>query len=251
MLDKNSPFTLTYQITELLRSRIISKYKPGDLLPSEKELMIEFDVSSITVKNALEVLVHEGLIYRKRGKGTFVTEKKISSNSGRLMSATRLFEQAGRENQVVVIEKATFKAGAFYAPLFGINVDDLVFKIVRLRFLDGEAYSHEVNYFSMKDFPEIEKKYRSGSLYAFLEEYCKVIPTNSEETYRSVNCDVKLSKLLNQNKGDSGFKMFGKVFDQHDNLITIEEVFYRGDKYELKVFANSKVARSQHLIDNN
>ena len=44
--------------------------------------------------------------------------------------------------------------------------------------------------------------------------------------------------------------MFGKVFDQYNRLITIEESIYRGDKYELKVFANSNVARSQRLIEN-
>lgn len=249
-LDKDSPFTLTYQITEFLRSRILSEYKPGDLLPSEKELIMEFEVSSITVKNALEILVNEGLIYRKRGKGTFVAEKKILSNSERLMSATMLFKLAGRQNQVVIIEKNTFKAGTFYGVLFGIDETDLVFKIGRLRSLDGEAYSHEINYFPLKLFPDIENKYKGGSLYAFLEEYYKIIPTTSEEVYKAINFDIQTAKLLNQTRINAGFQMFGKVFDQYNRLITIEESIYRGDKYELKVFANSNVARSQRLIEN-
>ncbi|GIN71501.1 LacI family transcriptional regulator [Bacillus sp. J14TS2] len=66
---------LYIQIYESLKQDIISaKYKVGDQVPSEKELSKYYNVSSITVKKALEKLANEGFVYRKRGKGTFVSE---------------------------------------------------------------------------------------------------------------------------------------------------------------------------------
>ncbi|MCJ7842949.1 GntR family transcriptional regulator [Lederbergia sp. NSJ-179] len=64
------------QIYESLKKDIVStKYKVGDQVPSEKELSTYYDVSTITAKKALEKLANEGLVFRKRGKGTFVSER--------------------------------------------------------------------------------------------------------------------------------------------------------------------------------
>ncbi|GAB2566443.1 GntR family transcriptional regulator [Gracilibacillus alcaliphilus] len=65
------------QIYKSLREDIISaKYQIGDQIPAEKELSKQFNVSNITIKKALEKLSSEGLIYRTRGKGTFVSNQK-------------------------------------------------------------------------------------------------------------------------------------------------------------------------------
>ncbi|QGH32676.1 GntR family transcriptional regulator [Gracilibacillus salitolerans] len=70
--------SLYEQIYESLKQDIISaKYKVGDQVPSEKELSEYFNVSTITTKKALEKLTHEGFVYRKRGKGTFVSKNTI------------------------------------------------------------------------------------------------------------------------------------------------------------------------------
>jgi GntR family transcriptional regulator, arabinose operon transcriptional repressor len=63
------------QILDLLRSEILDKkYNVGDRVPSEKELADKHNVSRITSKKALELLAKEGLIVRKPGRGSFVTE---------------------------------------------------------------------------------------------------------------------------------------------------------------------------------
>lgn len=68
---------LYLQVYQSLKKDITSeKYKAGDKIPAEKKLSDHFQVSAITIKRALEMLVDEGFIQRKRGRGTFVTEKK-------------------------------------------------------------------------------------------------------------------------------------------------------------------------------
>ena len=73
-------------------------------MPPEKDLVVEFDVSVMTVKNAMDNLVKEGLVYRRRGKGTFVAEKKISSETSKLKSATDLFNQYGMKSNVEILD---------------------------------------------------------------------------------------------------------------------------------------------------
>ena len=75
-LEREGPLTLTYQLTEELRKLVMTQYKPGDLFLSDKEIVEKYGVSVITVRNAVENLVSEDLLVRKRGKGTFLTDKK-------------------------------------------------------------------------------------------------------------------------------------------------------------------------------
>lgn len=248
-LDKDGPLTLTYQMTEMLRSRISTQLSPGDRLPTERQLVAEFDVSAITVKNAMDTLVHEGLIHRRRGKGTFVAEKKISSDTRKLTSATELFAQSGHASHVMILECMLLKADAYLSGAFEFPENEPVIRLVRLRSLDGEAYSHEINFLPVKFFPDIDSRYRGGSLYAYMEANYGIIPSRSEETYKVISLDSQLARLMNQDRGSAAFFMFSKVFDQHDRLVSLEESVYRGDKFELKVNANAYSSRGQRIIE--
>ena len=77
-LDKNSPIPLYFQLEEILKERIeTGELKPGDLLSSEKELSEKYQISRPTIGQALRGLVNEGLLYREKGKGTFIAKPKI------------------------------------------------------------------------------------------------------------------------------------------------------------------------------
>jgi GntR family transcriptional regulator len=77
-LDKNSPIPLYFQLEEILKERIeTGELQTGDLLSSEKELSEKYKISRPTVREALRGLVSEGLLYREKGKGTFIAKPKI------------------------------------------------------------------------------------------------------------------------------------------------------------------------------
>jgi GntR family transcriptional regulator len=76
MLDPGSPVPLYHQLKHALRLAIEGgQWRPGDQLPTEQALMERYGVSRITVRQALADLVAEGLLYRRRGKGTFVAAR--------------------------------------------------------------------------------------------------------------------------------------------------------------------------------
>src|SRR4030042_1454820 len=77
--NRSSP--LYYQLENILRSKIEGgEVLPSHKLPTEQELSREYKISRATVRQALAALVSEGLLFRKQGKGTFVTEKATQTN---------------------------------------------------------------------------------------------------------------------------------------------------------------------------
>ena len=81
MLDERSPVPLYYQLQEIIRTRIEGgQWGPGQQLPPEADLCKEFNLSRGTVRQALADLVREGMLHRRRGKGSFVAAPKIQQD---------------------------------------------------------------------------------------------------------------------------------------------------------------------------
>jgi len=77
---RNSKLPLYQQLYEILRSKITRReWQPGDMIPPESEMVNQYQVSRITVRQVLDMLVQEGLIYRERGRGTFVALPRVDS----------------------------------------------------------------------------------------------------------------------------------------------------------------------------
>ena len=80
-LDRDSLIPLYHQLYEILRANIdTGVWKPGDMISPESELQRQYGVSQITVRQALNILVDQGLIYRRRGQGSFVSQPVITSS---------------------------------------------------------------------------------------------------------------------------------------------------------------------------
>ncbi len=104
MIDKHSSIPIYYQIEEIIRAQIDNMtLKPGDLLPSERELAEKYQISRMTARHALTNLVNQQLLYREKGKGTFVAHKKIAQPLSGLTSFTEDMEGRGMKtgNRVV------------------------------------------------------------------------------------------------------------------------------------------------------
>lgn len=129
MVEKDSPIPLYYQLKEVLKKRIIDReLKPHDFLPSDNELKEEFELSIVTIKRALDELEKENIIYRKQGKGTFVSNIPTLSN---IAEKTLGF--------IFYKERETFSLNEYYAELFE-NVQKFVLK-----------RNHNIFFFSVLD----------------------------------------------------------------------------------------------------
>ena len=131
----NKRIPLYYQLEGLLREKIVSgKFVAGDKLPTESELIQQYGVSRITVRQALTVLAEEGLIERRQGRGTFVAERRTRTKrtfEGQTHLTGSLDEviAMGLSTPVKVIEMNRVEADPHEAELLGVAVGELVYRI--------------------------------------------------------------------------------------------------------------------------
>ena len=97
-IERNNPKPLYVQLEELIRNNIDTGiWKPQNAIPSESELSKEYDLSRMTIRTACQNLVQEGVLYRVPGKGTFVSEPKIMTESLAYMGFREQLERMGYE----------------------------------------------------------------------------------------------------------------------------------------------------------
>ena len=88
-LNRSSKVPLYHQLYEILRAKIIDgRWPTGTMILPESELCSIYQVSQITARQALDNLVSDGLIYRQRGRGSFVAQPAIETNLSRIVSFT-------------------------------------------------------------------------------------------------------------------------------------------------------------------
>lgn len=133
------PKSIVDQINEILRQRIYDElYPPGSRLPSESELLEEFNVSRATIRTALTRLAAEGLILRKQGDGTYVNEHLQGANAqfGSLWDYVRLIRRTGHEPSIQLLELETRSAGPEESKALALEPADPVLSLTRLLLAD-------------------------------------------------------------------------------------------------------------------
>ncbi|MFC0527643.1 GntR family transcriptional regulator [Phytohabitans kaempferiae] len=109
MLERDGPMPLYYQIANILRSRIASgEWAPGDRLPSEAQLAASFQVSPVTMRQALGVLERQGRLDRRQGVGTFVRPGAVQEDRVRITIPLEMFAEpiAGFEVRTLSLDHA-------------------------------------------------------------------------------------------------------------------------------------------------
>src|SRR5258708_38361115 len=148
---RNSPLPRYYQLKEIMKERIRSgEWKPGDLIPSERELGETYGISRMTARQAITDLVNEGLFYREQGKGTFVSRNKITQQLIRLTGFTEDIRARGQQPSTKVLSAQLTPANEVTAERLRIQTGQIVFYLQRLRLADGEPLAIESSQLSFK-----------------------------------------------------------------------------------------------------
>jgi DNA-binding transcriptional regulator YhcF (GntR family) len=129
-LKHGAVIPLYEQVAEVLRRQIhTSELKPGMAIPSESELTSSFKVSRVTARKALDLLVSEGLIVRRQGKGTFVISGKIQQDLQTLRGFAELMAERGDEQAMEVIEFGVVEADARVARALRLDHGSSVLRV--------------------------------------------------------------------------------------------------------------------------
>lgn len=170
MLDKQSPIPIYIQIEEQLKQQIQQGDFPiGTSIPSERELSERFLVSRMTVRQSITNLVNDGLLYREKGRGTFVASPKVEQPLNGLTSFTEDMESRGMVPSSKLIGFDILEPESDVAQELRLGEGDQVYFVERIRFADDKPMAIERTYLPVKQFPDLTEKSFQGSLYAVIE----------------------------------------------------------------------------------
>lgn len=155
-------------IVDALRDGIRSgKYEINKLLPDGKSLAEHHGVSLMTMKRALDILVSEGYIIRRRGSGTIVRDWK-QNQLPHLYSLKGTFYDYGDRLSSKVLEFSVEHPEESIAEKLGISSDDFVYRIIRLRIVEGRPIIMEYTYMPIEVIPGLKKDYLEKSIYSYI-----------------------------------------------------------------------------------
>ncbi|MGH8775403.1 MAG: GntR family transcriptional regulator [Jiangellaceae bacterium] len=225
--------TLKYlQVRDHLRSMAADELRPGDPVPSERELCDLFDVSRMTVRQAVDALVVEGLLQRVQGSGTFVARPKVDLQV-RLTSFTEEMRRRGMTPAARRLRAERTPAGAAVARALEITPGDAVIYLHRLRLADDEPMSVEHTWLPATLVPGLLDDEPPASLYAELEAR-GLPPTWGEDTVDAGDADEEEAPLLDIPPGRSVLRIARRAFSG-DVAVEYTRAVYRSDRYTLWV----------------
>ena len=122
-------------------------FPQGTLLPSEHHLMAQFDVSRVTVRQAIESLRASGLVETRQGKGTFAAPRRVAQSLSRLLSFSETAKLQGAAACSRVVEVREVQAERCAAAALGLSPPGRLTRIVRERLIDGAVAAVQVSFF--------------------------------------------------------------------------------------------------------
>ena len=228
---------LYMQIYSDLSSKIKKDYyKVGCILPGELDIMEQYSVSRITVRQALSMLESKGLVKRERGIGTTViAAAPIQENLSCIKSFTHEMEERGLNPSSKSASITRVIADAEMAENLGCEPGEELFLIERIRLADKlPIVVFRTLVYASLPFPENDREYE-GSLYALMEKHHIPLPAYAEETYRAVNADTKLAKQLGLKKMAAILLRERKSFDASGHQFGYTASYYAGERYSYSI----------------
>ncbi|MGA9351754.1 MAG: GntR family transcriptional regulator [Anaerolineae bacterium] len=238
LIKKDSPIPYYFQLEEILREAIEGgKWVPDQQIPSEPELCEMLGVSRTVVRQALNELVNEGLLYRRRGKGTFVTRSKIAESL--VQNLTGFYEDMVAKGLVPitqVLEQKLIPASKKVAGMLNLREGDQVIKIDRLRSVGNEPILIVTTFIPHQICPGLlEEDLTNQSLYAVIEGRYNLEIARGRRTLEAISASEEEAKLLGIEEGDPLILLKSVSYLEDGGPIEYFEAKHRGDRSRFEV----------------
>ncbi|SDM66268.1 GntR family transcriptional regulator [Fictibacillus solisalsi] len=218
-VNKNLPTPLYHQVKDYLEEKIIlGEWEPGYQLPTEKELALQFNVSTITIKRAVHDLVNKGILFRQRGKGTFVN-KKGETDLQQLVSLRNEAEDATHHPHKLLSFQED-DAGGKIAKHLEISSRDKVYKIHRIKIEGDTPFGIEYSYIPSSPFPGLTHDMIEDDLIynVFTNKYGKNLG-KAKIFFSTILADEYEARLLKIPKGEQLFVLERYTFTEDQMII--------------------------------
>jgi GntR family transcriptional regulator len=214
-----------------------NKFKPGYQLPGEAELCSSFDVSRTVIRQALKELEYKGLIYRKKGKGTFIAKPKIHESLVQdLTGFYQDMEAKGHRPQSEVLKQEKVPATKKVADYLELDEGTLVVQIDRLRFINREPIVLVTSFLPSDLVPELDKiDLTNQSLYVYLENAHGIQISRGKRFLEAVPANQLEAELLQVDIGSPLILLDSISYLSDGTPLEYFHALHRGDRSRFEV----------------
>jgi GntR family transcriptional regulator len=232
-LNPNSKLPLYHQLYEIFQDKIrAGDWKPGDMIPPETELISRYEVSRITVRKVLEMLVTEGLLVRQRGRGSFVAQAKLEHGMTRIVSFTDDMRQRGLTAGTKIVFKGLVPAPRAIAEALAVPEGEELARIDRLRLADGVPMCVEESFLIHRYLPGILTHDLAGnSLREIKQASYGIRWSRARQTIQAVPAAAEIARLLSIRTGAPLLYFERVTYSQDAVAMEYLKIYYRADRY--------------------
>lgn len=243
LLDRNNSIPLYEQLKNLISAQIKKgELKPGQQIPSERELCETYQVSRITVRQAISIAENEGLVCRTHGRGTFVSSgAKIKQGLTKVNNFQETLSTQGIVGSTIIHKAEVTPNNFLISHLLGRDMMEQIINLQLIGFGNEEPivfydtfFSHSLGNLMIQSAKKAIERNIACSTLDLYREYSDdigIIPTHAEQTFEASLADEFLANALQVEKGEPIFRVSSIVYADKQP-IEYKEAYYRGDKYK-------------------
>jgi len=239
-IDVGSALPLYAQLYAILKARITGgEWPAGHRVPSEPELCALYDVSRITVRQALAMLAQDGHITRGRGKGTFVRDTRLTAAPRSVSSFSSELHDLGMKPGSRILDVRLGEVSAALAEEMALDPGAVVVRIRRLRLADGRPIGIQTATLPSARFPGLDGLLGDDvSLYSLLRDYFGVVGTGASEIFKASTVGRTEAALLECTASTPAFEVTRITFD-NEGVYEHTASLLRGDRYQIRIALTS------------
>lgn len=237
-INKNSTIPLHIQLSSIIKKMINDgQLKEGDSIMPERELCSLQNISRMTVNKAIVGLVSEGLLYRVQGKGTFVAKNKKKYQFSNVKGFTDVMKEKGIKIRTDILSfEMEVPSELIKRKLQIISEETNVYKVVRLRYTDGEPFGIETVYLSEDTCKGFTKRMLdNNSLYKMLSEDYNYKIQRAEQVIEPIIMSEEECNILGAEKGALALKLQRNSYTIEGQPIEYTISIFRSDKYQYEI----------------
>jgi len=221
------------QIHNEIRKEIESgKWTVGERIPSERQLSQDFDVSRMTLRQAIQTLVDEGILQRQVGSGTYVASSKVQEKMSGTTSFTEITESQGKEPSSKTVSYHVADPSMSEIKRLKLRNGDQVLRMERIRYADKQPICFEVTTIPIDIVNSLNKKDITSSLYKALEDKAGLKLGNATQTVSAMLASEKIANFLNVKRGSAILRLRQITTLDDDRPFEYVRSQYAGDRFE-------------------
>jgi GntR family transcriptional regulator len=230
------------QLKRLLLKGLEADGAEGSLLPSEAELCTRYSVSRTVVRQALGELEREGLVLKVKGKGTYVTGRRVDTSL--IQDTLGFYESMSKAGHVVqsrILKLATEPCSVDVARLLEIGVGEQAIRFDRVRSMDNRPVQVVRGFMPARLFPglvDLDMTHRS--LYQVLRDSYGVCPATGHRAIEAVALSREDADHLGVRKGSPGLRLYSVTRSSDGVVFEHFVAHYRGDSFRFELEVHSR-----------